>query len=439
MPNFTGETLALCLAASLSAGVSAHPLMQTEQLGKSIFFDQRLSVNENLACASCHAPGAGWTGPDSETNAHGAAFEGSIAGRFGNRKPPSAAYATPSPVLYYMIDGSEALFVGGNFWDGRATGEKLGNPAADQAQGPFLNPVEQGLPDSACVVHKVCTAPDYPVSFEQVWGYGACDIAWPADIDTACADPEGSVSLSSEDRAKANAAYDQVALSIAAFEDSKRVNRFSSKYDAYLAGKVQLSPAEARGLQLFRGKAKCVNCHVAAPGPDGRPPLFTDFTFDNLGLPKNPENPWYTMPAMFNPDGENWLDEGLGGYLETRLDYAAFAPENYGKQKVPTLRNVDKRPWPGFVKAYGHNGYFKSLKGIVHFYNTRDVKPRCADPEATAAQALADDCWPAPEVPANVNTTELGDLGLSDAEEDAIVAFLRTLTDGFLPGPRHGH
>ena len=87
-----------------------------------------------------------------------------------------------------------------------------------------------------------------------------------------------------------------------------------------------------------------------------------------------------------------------------------------GKHKVPTLRNVDKRPYPEFVKAYGHNGYFKSLKEIVHFYNTRDV-------EGAA--------WPPPEVPENVNTTELGNLGLSDAEEDAIVAFLKTLTDGY--------
>ena len=101
-----------------------------------------------------------------------------------------------------------------------------------------------------------------------------------------------------------------------------------------------------------------------------------------------------------------------------------------GKFKVPTLRNVDLRPAPDFVKAYGHNGYFKTLKGIVHFYNTRDVKPVCPG-LYSEAQALAENCWPVPEVAENVNTTELGDLGLSDAEEDAIVAFLKTLSDGF--------
>lgn len=430
--------LSAAILITVSTGAAAQGPGDSERLGKSIFFDQRLSLNQNQSCASCHAPGTGWTGPDSGINAHGAVMEGSVAGRFGNRKPPSAAYATASPVLYYMMNGGEAMFMGGNFWDGRATGEKLGNPAADQAQGPFLNPVEQALPDNACVVYRVCTASHYPVSFEQVWGYGACDIAWPAEIDMACADPDGSVLLSGTDRMKVDAAYDQIALSIASFEDSPAVNRFSSKYDAYLAGAAELTAEETRGLRLFRGKGKCINCHTADPGPNGEPPLFTDFMFDNLGVPRNPENPWYSMPAMYNPDGENWLDKGLGGFLDTRLDYQQFAAENYGKQKVPTLRNVDKRPWPGFVKAYGHNGYFKSLKGIVHFYNTRDVKPQCHDPLTTEAEALAQNCWPAPEIAANLNTAELGNLGLTDAEENAIVAFLKTLTDGF-GNHHHGH
>ena len=99
---------------------------------------------------------------------------------------------------------------------------------------------------------------------------------------------------------------------------------------------------------------------------------------------------------------------------------------------MPTLRNVGLRPDDGFVKAYGHNGYFKTLKDIVHFYNTRDVKDTCKD-DLTAAQALAADCWPAPEVPQNVNTEELGNLGLTDEEEDAIVAFMKTLSDGYQP------
>ena len=109
--------------------------------------------------------------------------------------------------------------------------------------------------------------------------------------------------------------------------------------------------------------------------------------------------------------------------------WAPLAPANQGRIQVPTLRNVDKRPNPDFVKAYGHNGYFTSLKAIVHFYNTRDVLPRCQphDPgEGTT-------CWPAPETTDNMNTTKMGQLGLTDAEEDAIVSFMQTLTDGFTP------
>ena len=102
-----------------------------------------------------------------------------------------------------------------------------------------------------------------------------------------------------------------------------------------------------------------------------------------------------------------------------------------GKMKVPTLRNVGAKPTPESVKAYAHNGYFKSLKGIVHFYNTRDVKPECPNPLTTMEDAIALDCWPAPEIAENVNTSDLGDLGLTDAEEDAIVDFLETLTDDF--------
>jgi cytochrome c peroxidase len=153
------------------------------------------------------------------------------------------------------------------------------------------------------------------------------------------------------------------------------------------------------------------------PGKSSEKPLFTDFTYDNLGIPKNPANPFYTMPPEFNPDGMDWIDPGLGGFLASMPELAAYAPENLGKHKVPTVRNVDKRPYPGFVKAYGHNGYFKSLKEVVHFYNTRDV---------------AGAGWPPPEVPVNVNTTEMGNLGLTDAEEDALVAFMKTLTDGYL-------
>ena len=374
-------------------------------VGKLIFFDTRLSANGNQSCAACHAPDVGWTGPNQSVNSGGAVYEGSIAGRFGNRKPPSSAYATPSPVFHLDIGKKDQLFVGGNFWDGRATGEILGCPAAEQAQGPFLNPVEQALADASTVVGLVCSGP-YGALFTIAWSESMCQ---PGHV---------------------NEAYDAIGMSVAAYEDSPASNAFSSKYDSYLAKKANLDPEEHLGLALFRGKAKCAACHTL-DGGRGEHPLFTDFTYDNVGIPKNPANPWYASPL--NPQGTGWIDPGLGGFLETRSEYAALAPENMGKFKVPTLRNVDLRPSPSFVKPFGHNGYFKSLKGIVHFYNTRDVLPSCGSGMFTEAQAVAAKCWPAPEVSANLNRAEMGNLKLSEREEWAIVAFLKTLSDGYQP------
>ncbi|MFN2123489.1 MAG: cytochrome-c peroxidase [Candidatus Promineifilaceae bacterium] len=414
--------LLLCiviLAFVVSLGYAADsPLNDVEQLGKSIFFDTNLSINQNQACAVCHAPDVGWTGPLSEINAAGAVYEGSILGRFGNRKPPSAAYATQSPILF----NDKGTWTGGNFWDGRATGERLHNPAAEQALGPFLNPVEQALPDSACVVYRVCNSGgDYPVRFEDVWGAEACDIDWPVNVETVCATKGGSVSLSPDDRAKSDMNYDSIGLTIAAYEASDEVNAFSSKYDLSFSGKVKLNKEEQKGYALFRGKGMCHRCHTS----NGQEALFTDYTFDNLGVPKNPENPVYDV----NPD---FVDLGLGGFLEKAgYDPDVYEPE-MGKQKVPTLRNVGKGASENFVKAYTHNGYFKTLEGIVHFYNTRDVKPECPG-DYTEAEALTADCWPAPEVAENVNVDELGDLGLTADEEEAIVAFLKALSDGYVP------
>jgi cytochrome c peroxidase len=208
------------------------------------------------------------------------------------------------------------------------------------------------------------------------------------------------------------------------------VSQFSSKYDAVVAGNATFTSQEQAGFNLFMGKGKCNKCHTV--NPRGKQALFTDFTYDNLGFPKNPENPFYSNTA-FNPLGAAWIDYGLGGFLNSRPDYVSLAHENFGKHKVPTLRNVDK--WESGalgdkVKAYGHNGYFKSLKGIVHFYNTRDVLPVC-NGDITEAQALVAKCWPLPELALNMNTKELGNLKLSDAEENALVEFMKTLSDGY--------
>jgi cytochrome c peroxidase len=352
-------------------------------------------------------------------------------------------------------------FYGGNFWDMRATGVYLQNPAAEQAQGPPIDPNEMSLPDTACVVRRLSQSP-YRRFFEAVWGPQSFAIAWPADVDQVCARPGPPTSndplpvrLSPVDRGRSNATYDQFALAIAAYEAGPEVSPFSSKFDHALANPDQriLSADELAGWDLFRGNAKCNTCHLdgtesmagkptrkIAPGDVGsKAPLFTDFTSSNLGVPRNPAIPYfnYNKPDRYgytaNPAGSAYVDKGTGDFLRNpslnpNSDWAKLAPQFDGKFQVSTLRNVDKRPRPDFVKAYMHNGYFKSLKEVVHYYNTRDTLPRCQH----GAPGEKMTCWPAPEFPQNMDTT-IGNLGLTNEQEDQIVAFLKTLTDGYKP------
>ncbi len=379
-------------------------LSPKEQLGKILFFDTNLSSPEGQSCAGCHGAEVGFTGPDEEVNKGEAVHEGATKGRFGNRKPPAASYAGDSPVLHF--DKEEKVWVGGMFWDGRATGKTLSDPLAEQAQGPFLNPLEQNVPDTKTLCTKIKQS-SYASLFEEVWGKGSLD----------CGD-------------RVLATYDRVARSIAAYERSREVNPFTSKFDFWMRKKAKLSKEEMAGLALFEGKGKCAECHPSKPGPKGTSPVFTDFTYDNLGIPKNPDNLFYGMAAKWNPQGTAFVDTGLGGYLKGAGYKETVYKAEMGKFKVPTLRNVDKRPSPGFVKSFGHNGTFKSLKEIVHFYNARDVFPKC---EGMSGPKPGENCWPAPEVSSNVNREELGNLGLSEAEENAIVAFLKALNDGYNP------
>ena len=414
---------ALLLSVMIGLGITSCTnsqrvdLTPQEQLGKFLFNDKNLSLNNNLACASCHGSGVGYTGQDEPINLHGAVYEGSIAGNFGNRKPPSAAYAGDSPILY---NDAVAGWVGGMFWDGRATGWTMDNPLAEQAKGPFLNPMEQAVPNAQTLCDKV-KASNYVNLFTEVWGSISC-----AD-DTAV-----------------GVAYDNISVSIATYEGSKEVSSFTSKFDAFwnkakIKGKnvTQVSMAnwenykslglnndQLNGLAIFNTKANCSSCHTLDEGIAGYP-LFTDFSYDNLGIPKNPENP----ATIADP---NWADPGLGGFLEKTALYSTVSSTEIGKFKVPTLRNVDLRPTTTFVKAYGHNGYFKSLEGIVHFYNTRDVLAVCPG-DYTEPQALQANCWPAPEVAENMNTKQVGNMGLTAVEEKELVAFLKTLSDSSLP------
>lgn len=403
-----------------------------EHLGTMIFFDTNLSVESNQSCATCHGASVGWTGPDEAINQSGSVYEGSAGGVYGNRKPPSAAYAARAPVFTYS---ESAGFMGGNFTDGRATGWDLGTPVRDQARGPFLNPVEQSLPDAATLVQRVCAA-HYGHMLTRLFGSEAC-----SDDDLG---------------------YASIAMAVAAFEASSAVSPYSSKYDAAIAGEEPLGELEQQGLELFNGKALCSQCH-STTSEDGGPAVFSDFGYDNIGVPKNPANPFYEMGPDINPEGPDWIDPGLQAFLTglsaddtwrvapyvpqamlalTSSELAEMAADNAGKHRVPVLRNVDRRPSPGFAKAYAHNGYFKSLEGLVHFYNTRDVLPVCTE-ALDEPTAMAQGCWPAPEVADNIDP-RVGNLQLTADEEAALVAFLSALSDqstggcGGPMGPMHG-
>ncbi|WP_426437517.1 cytochrome-c peroxidase [Bradyrhizobium genosp. P] len=432
--------------ARLTSG-SDNQVQQIELLGKLLLFDKELSVNRNEACAFCHMPDTGFTGPISEINRTTGSYPGSVRTRFSERKPQTHTYAPLSPVLHY--NEGQGDLVGGNFWDMRATGRRLGNPAAEQAEGPPTNPVEMGLPDIACAVYRASHRP-YRGLFEAVWGAQAFAITWPSDVDDVCNTPGPPpandplpVHLGSVDRGRAATTFDQMAQSIAGYEASHEVTAFSSKYDAVQAGKATFTAQEQQGYEVFRGKGRCNECH--RDGGPGEDPLFTDFTASNIGTPANPELPYYAESApddrgyVANKDGSAFVDGGVGAFLAgghplsqpSAVDarWKPLAPQTRGRFQVPTLRNVDKRPSPDFVKAYGHNGYFKSLKEIVHFYNTRDVLPRCASHDPREGIG----CWPAPETTENMNTSKTGHLGLTGPEEDALVAFMQTLTDGYAP------
>jgi cytochrome c peroxidase len=346
-----------------AAGSSA--MTPLEELGEFLYFDEMLSEPTGQSCASCHMPSAFFVDPDAEHPTS----QGVLPNRrWGNRNSPMSAYAFLSPDFHY--DPAEDLYVGGQFWDGRAAN------VVEQAKGPFLNPLEMNNPNKRTVIGDILRGP-YADLFVEVFGHDQFYI-----------------------RDHIDEAYDFVAEAIGAFERTDMFARFDSKYDYYLQGYDVLSGQELRGLELFEGKAMCNACHPSEPGDGGEPPLFTDFTYDNLGVPRNPDNPFYTLSKRFNPDGDDWVDLGLGGVLGLE--------EEMGKHKVMTLRNI------AMTAPYMHNGVFETLREVVEFYNARDVGD-----------------FPPPEVPINVNTDELGNIGLTSDEIDDIVAFLHTLSDGY--------
>lgn len=412
--------LALGVALVYTAG-AAPTVTDLQLLGNNLYFDKNLSEPAGLACADCHLPNAGFDDPDDALPVS----EGVLSGQYGGRNSPISAYAMYSPVRFF--DEVEGLWTGGLFWDSRATGGALGDPLADQALGPFMAGVEMHNSAKYEVVRDVARSA-YAKQFQKAWHYTGKEMS--------------ALAAATSDTPEVVLAYDRVALSIAAFERTDVFGRFNSKYDAYLksclkeggapaecatgvgaaaakAGAI-FTESERLGQQLFMNVendndgvlsngegAMCAACHVAdvtavadyalpVAAPGWRvglvPPVFSDYTYDNLGLPVN--------PAIAELIGPQPVDLGLGAVV-------GEAAEN-GKFRVVTLRNI------GLSAPYGHNGYFTTLKDIVHFYNTRDAG-----------------AWPAAEYPDTVNTGEMGNLGLSDAQENQLVDFLLTLSDNY--------
>jgi cytochrome c peroxidase len=405
---FKSVALLAVWAMAPMASQGATTLNAEQRLGQALYMDVNLSLHRNQSCNSCHAmqpvvaektaglvPVAAFVDPENVRDGS-LVSKGSVAGAAGKLNAPSAAYAAFSPHFHW--DAEEELYVGGQFWNGRAA------TLSEQAKGPPLNPLEMAMPSQWAVVNRLKENPYYVEQFRELYGL---DLNAIAENDGTASDrlpPPG-----------VGEAFERMAGAIAAFEKSRMFSPFSSKFDFVLAGQTTFTELERTGLELFNSeKSQCSACHPSKPlaTPDGRfmPPLFTDFTFDNLGLPRNVNIPGNPEP-----------DPGLGG----RMDIAERDPQGsqLGKHKVVGLRNIAITP------PYMHNGVLASLAQVVHFYNTRDTKPReCGD---VNDPGFGQACWPAPEIATNVNSEELGDLRLTADEEAALVAFMETLTDGY--------
>ena len=354
------------------------------RLGDAIFHDPSLSSSGRMACATCHDAAHAFAGADDLAVPLG----GPALATPGLRNAPSLKYLAWNPAFSFDAEGAP---VGGMDRDGRAAG------FADQARGPLLAPFEMGNASSDEVVAKMKRA-DYAGEFSRLFGAKAFDDAAQA--------------------------LESALLAVQQFEreDTATFAPFSSKYDAWLAGEADLSEQEARGLHLFEDpqKGNCSACHPSRRAADGTPPLFTDFTYDNVGVPRNPE-----IPANADP---KYYDLGLCGSLRTDL---SDRHDLCGLFKVPTLRNI------ALTAPYFHNGRFRTLRETVEFYVRRDTNPEEWYPTGADGAVRKYDDLP-PEYARNVNTDEApydrhpGDPpALSASEIDDVVAFLQTLTDDY--------
>lgn len=353
--------------AALPVG-AAGPLDTVEALGESLFFDTNLSANRTQACATCHDPESGFADP------RGMASIGDDGASFGDRNAPTLTYAALTPEFGRNKDGR---WHGGQFWEGRAA------RLEDQAGGPPLNPIEMGMPDKASVVDRLKENESYVAAFGSLYGEGTLD--------------------------DADAGFAAMTAALAAFERTGQFQTFDSKYDRYLRGDAKLTSEELLGETLFFSQqfTNCNMCHQLNERPGAEGETFTNYQFFNIGVPRNPD-----LRAL-NGIGMDVLDAGLGAHPKLKED------GHRGKFKVPTLRNV------AVTAPYMHNGVFEDLRTVVLFYNkynsvseARQINPETGEPFGPP---------PVPETLAEVELTE--GPALKDREIDAIVAFLKTLTD----------
>lgn len=316
------KTIACSIAAAIclsSGALLAATLSDTEKLGKHLYQDKDLSYNSTQSCATCHHHSAGFVDPVNTRDPYNSfASTGDDGFSKGGRNAPSSAYCGYSPSLRQDADGN---WIGGLFWDGRATGETLGDPLAEQAQGPPLNPVEMGMPDIYTIVARVEESA-YNDLFLKVFGNDAFT--------------------------DAERAYDNIAIAIAAYERSVEISQFNSRYDTN-----QLKAEERRSLALFT--ANCSACHSLEKPEEAPGPVFTSYGYANIGVPLN-EALLNDPDSVYNPP-----DLGLGSVVND--------PDQDGKFKIPTLRNI------AVTAPYSHNGSFPTLRDIVSFHNSREGWP----------------------------------------------------------------
>ena len=360
----------LCLMAGATGAWAEETVPDTlEALGERLFFDVNLSANRTQACATCHDPDTAFADP------RGMASPGDDGVSLGDRNAPTAMYAALTPAFHQAEEGA---WFGGQFLDGRAA------TLEDQAAGPPLNPIEMGMNDEAAVVARLSEDPVYATAFPALFGDGVLE------------DPD--------------AGYKAMTQAIAAFERTGTFSPFSSKYDRFLRGEAELTDLEELGRVLFFSQqfTNCNLCHQLGESLMDPGETFTDYSYHNIGVPEN------VVLREANGFGVGKVDDGLA--LNTVV---AGDPGTRGKFKTPTLRNV------AVTGPYMHNGVFEDLRTVILFYNQYNtaVEERKISPETGAP-------FGPPPVPETLATEELTHgPALDDQRVDALVAFLKTLTD----------